>query len=202
MHSPTHLTMDSLLAHAESTSSTFLYLVLALLSHSSSETFSHAASHLGVSHTISTLLRSLPYHASKGRMVIPAEITARHDVNHEEVFRKGGHAKGIDNAVFEFATVANDHLITAREMLKEGGGKVPEGVRPVFLSAVSCCCILTFSCANAYGSGVVLWCLQIPTALYLERLEKSNFDAFDHSLQVRTWRLPWRMWQGYYKATF
>ena len=69
-------------------------------------------------------------------MVIPAEITARHGVSQEEVFRKGGNAKGIDDAVFEFATVANDHLITAREMFKETGGKVPGPARPVFLSAV------------------------------------------------------------------
>lgn len=136
--------MDSLLAHAESTSSTFNYLLLALLSLSSSETLSHAASHVGVSQTIATLLRSLPYHAHKGKMVIPAEVTAKHGVSQEEVFRYGGEAKGVDEAVFEFATVANDHLMTAREMLKgdsRSGGKVPDRARPVFLSAVS-----RFSC--------------------------------------------------------
>lgn len=137
MHNAAHLTTDTLLAHAESTSSTFLYLLLSLLSLTSSHTFSHAASHLGVSQTVSTLLRALPYHAARGKMVIPAEVTARHGVSQEEVFRKGGNAKGIDEAVFEFATLANDHLITAREMFKECGGKVPENARPVFLSAVS-----------------------------------------------------------------
>lgn len=70
-------------------------------------------------------------------MVIPAEITARHGVSQEEVFRQGGNAKGIDDAVFEFATVANDHLITAREMFKDTDSKVPGPARPVFLSAVS-----------------------------------------------------------------
>ncbi|CAL1713126.1 unnamed protein product [Somion occarium] len=136
LYTPTHMTLDSLLAHAESTSSTFNYLLLSMLSLSSSEQLSHAASHLGVSQTIGTLLRSLPYHAKSGRMVIPAEITAKHGVNQEEVFRYGGEAKGVDDAVFEFATVANDHLITAREMFKETGGKVPDRARPVFLSAV------------------------------------------------------------------
>lgn len=77
-------------------------------------------------------------------MVIPAEVTAKHGVSQEEVFRYGGEAKGVDEAVFEFATVANDHLMTAREMLKgdsRSGGKVPDRARPVFLSAVS-----RFSC--------------------------------------------------------
>ncbi|CAL1713125.1 unnamed protein product [Somion occarium] len=104
LYTPTHMTLDSLLAHAESTSSTFNYLLLSMLSLSSSEQLSHAASHLGVSQTIGTLLRSLPYHAKSGRMVIPAEITAKHGVNQEEVFRYGGEAKGVDDAVFEFAT--------------------------------------------------------------------------------------------------
>ncbi|KAI0781990.1 Squalene/phytoene synthase [Abortiporus biennis] len=177
LHSPTHLTLESLTAHAESTSSTFLYLLLSLLSLSSSSTLSHAASHVGVSQSISTLLRALPFHAANGRMVIPAEITARHGVSQEEVFRKGGHAKGIDEAVFEFATVANDHLITAREMFKESGGKVVQRARPVFMTA-------------------------IPAALYLERLEKVNFDAFHPSLQLRTWRLPWRVYREYYNGRF
>ena len=108
-----------------------------MLNQSSSHEFSHAASHVGIAQTIATLLRSLPYHASKRHMVIPAEITARHGVSQEDVFRQGGSAKSIDDAVFEFATVANDHLITAREMFKETGGKVPGAVKPVFMAAVS-----------------------------------------------------------------
>lgn len=81
-------------------------------------------------------------------MVIPAEITAKHGVNQEEVFRlasegprsKGqatdGSKKGLEEAVFEFATVANDHMITARDMFKETAGKVPDEGMPVFLSGV------------------------------------------------------------------
>ncbi|OSD07220.1 hypothetical protein PYCCODRAFT_1402661 [Trametes coccinea BRFM310] len=182
LHTPTHLTLESLTAHAESTSSTFFYLLLSLLNLSSSSTFSHAASHLGIAQSIHVLLRALPYHASKGRMVIPAEITARHGVRQEDVFRRGGNADGISDAVFEFATVANDNLLTAREMFKSGssggdGGKVPQVAMPVFL----------------YG---------IPTRDYLGRLEAVNFDAFAPSLQVRDWKLPWRIWRGYYKREF
>ncbi|KAH9891650.1 isoprenoid synthase domain-containing protein [Cubamyces lactineus] len=180
LHAPTHLTLESLTAHAESTSSTFLYLLLSLLNLSSSSTLSHAASHLGVAQGIHVLLRALPYHASKGRMVIPAEITARHGVRQEDVFRRGGDADGISDAVFEFATVANDNLLTAREMVKQSGGdggKVPQVAMPAFL----------------YG---------IPTRDYLGRLEAVNFDAFQPSLQLRDWRLPWRIWRGYYKRDF
>ncbi|THH16562.1 hypothetical protein EW146_g4100 [Bondarzewia mesenterica] len=159
---PAHMTTDSLTAHAESTSSTLLYLFLSLLD-LSSETLSHAASHLGVAQSLCILLRALPYHASKGRMVIPATITAKHGVRQEEVFRKGPTAEGIEDAVFEFATLANDHLITAREMFKETGGKVPQAAMPVFVSGV-------------------------PVASYLKRLEGVNFNAFHPSLQLRDWK--------------
>lgn len=78
-------------------------------------------------------------------MVIPAEITAKHLVNQQEVFKIAlqgkrkdqGSAKGLEDAVFEFATVANDHIITARDMLKETEGKVPAEAMPIFLSGVS-----------------------------------------------------------------
>ncbi|KZT73761.1 hypothetical protein DAEQUDRAFT_742871 [Daedalea quercina L-15889] len=173
---PTHMTLDSLTSHAESTSSTFLYLQLSLLSLSASTSLSHAASHLGIAQGITTLLRALPYHASQGRMVIPAEITARHGVSQEEIFRKGGQARGFEDAVFEFAVVANDNLQTCREILK-AENKNPGSARPVLLNAV-------------------------PTRLYLERLEAANFNAFDPSLQVRGWKLPWRIWSSYYKGQF
>ena len=138
------MTMDSLLTHAESTASTLNYLLLRLSSLHTSDLLSHAASHMGVAQTITTLLRALPYHASQRRMIIPAEITAKHGVNQEAVFRSISGAtdvtengKKLEEAVFEFATVANDHVSTAREMFKEEGGKVPARAMPLFLSMVT-----------------------------------------------------------------
>jgi NADH dehydrogenase [ubiquinone] 1 alpha subcomplex assembly factor 6 len=138
LQTPTHLTIDSLTSHAESTSSTVLYLVLSLLSLSSSN-LSHAASHLGIAQTIITLLRALPFHSKNKRMVIPAEITAKHGVKQEDVFRQGPRIPGMEDAVFEFATIANDHLTTAREMLMKSEGlnsRVPREALPVFLVGV------------------------------------------------------------------
>lgn len=178
LNTPTHLTAETLTAHAESTSSSMLYLLLSLLSLPSS-TLSHAASHIGIAQTFTTLLRALPFHASNKRMVIPAEITAKHGVKQEDVFRYGPQADGIEDAVFEFATLANDHLLTARDMLKDGGleSKVPARAMPVFLAGV-------------------------PLANFLGRLEQSNFNAFVPNLQVRDWKLPWQIWRSYYNREF
>ncbi|KAJ3509997.1 hypothetical protein NLJ89_g4917 [Agrocybe chaxingu] len=179
LSTPSHLTIDSLTAHAESTSSTVLYLLLSLLSLPSS-TLSHAASHLGAAQTFSTLLRALPYHAKHGRMVIPAEITAKHGVSQEEVFRHGPDAEGIEDAVFEFATLAHDHLNTARTMLAASdgaNGRVPREAMSVFLPGVQ-------------------------VSNYLKRLEKSGFNVFDASLQAKDGWLPLQMWWSNYKALF
>ncbi|KAF8967161.1 isoprenoid synthase domain-containing protein [Flammula alnicola] len=173
------LTVDSLTSHAESTSSTVLYLLLSLLSLPSS-TLSHAASHLGTAQTFATLLRALPFHAKHGRMAIPAEITAKHGVSQEDVFWHGPDARGIEDAVFEFATIAHDQLNTAREMLvnSEGSnGRVPGEAMPVFLAGV-------------------------PVSNYLQRLEKAGFDAFDGKLQQRDGLLAWQMWLANYKKCF
>jgi NADH dehydrogenase [ubiquinone] 1 alpha subcomplex assembly factor 6 len=198
LENPTHFTVDSLTAHAESTSSTMLYLLLSVLrlnaksgdkaysfanlsrphDHSPAadpydpDTLAHAASHLGVAQTIATLLRALPFHASHGRLVVPAEITARHGVRDEDVFRHGGEAKGIDDAVYELACVAHGHLGAAREMFAgQEGGKVPARAAPVFLAGV-------------------------PVASYLGRLEAADFDAFSPSLLKKDWKLPWRIWRA------
>lgn len=127
------MTVDSLTAHAEATSSTMFYLLASLLS-LSSPTLDHAASHLGVAQTFTTLLRGLPFHVKHGRMVIPTEITSKHGVVQEEVIRNG-HAKGLDSAVFELATLANDHLLTARNIAHQKG--VPSGALPILLAGVS-----------------------------------------------------------------
>jgi len=179
LENPTHISLTSLRAYSESTSSTINYLLLSLLS-INNDTSSHAASHLGLASTLTTLLRALPFHASRhSNIVIPSEITAKHGVTHEDVIRYGGAAEGISAAVFEFACIAKEELDVAREeMLRDvPGGKVPMQPLPVFLSG-------------------------IPAASYLERLEAVDFDAFHPSLQVRDWKLPFRIWRQRSKRMF
>ena len=90
----------------------------------------------------------------------------------------GPEAGGLRDAVFEIATRANDHLITARKMLgevgEEGRGK---GVFATYLPAVA-------------------------VSAYLERLEKADFNAFEPGLMRREWRLPWRVYRAAGKKEF
>ncbi|KAF7365215.1 UPF0551 protein, mitochondrial [Mycena venus] len=172
-----NLPADALVAHAESVSSSVLYLLLALRGLSGAEDLAHAASHLGTAQTLATLLWSLPHHASQRRLPIPLDLCARHGVKQEDVFRHGGNANGVDAAVYDFAVLANDHMLTAREVFKGTGGKVPAVAMPVFLAGV-------------------------PVATFLAQLERINFDAFARSLAMRDWRLSWKIWSGYYRRMF
>ncbi|KAH7336893.1 isoprenoid synthase domain-containing protein [Rhizoctonia solani] len=164
-----YMTVEAVTQYAESASSTLLYLLLSLLHQSHSDTLAHASSHVGIARSLATLLRALPFHATRRRMIIPVEITAKHGVRQEEVFRMGGDAQGIADAVFEFATVANDHILTARSAFKDS--RIPSEAMPVFLSAV-------------------------PVVSFLSRLEEVNFDAFAPQLQAKSWRLPLSIWSA------
>lgn len=42
---------------------------------------------------------------------------------------------------------------------------------------------------------------QVPSAKYLEKLERYNFNAFEPKLQLRSWRLPLDIWSAYRNQT-
>jgi len=141
------MALESLTAHAEATYSTLLYLLLSLRQlkepPATLDTLSHVASHLGIAQCISVLLRAMPYHASRGHLVIPVDIAAKHGLRQEELFRslKGGNPEnihGLQDAVYDFAVVANDQLLAAKSMFEK---EVPEESKrnsiPVFLQGVS-----------------------------------------------------------------
>ncbi|KAL2682753.1 hypothetical protein Neosp_007208 [[Neocosmospora] mangrovei] len=97
-------------------------------------------------------------------------------VKEEEVFRQGPNAPGLQDAVFQVATRANDHLITAREMLKRlKAGEDPghefehHGEDEHFYEEES-----DTIKEIRQGFGVLLEA--IPAAQYLQRLEKADFD--------------------------
>ncbi|KAK6533533.1 hypothetical protein TWF694_002472 [Orbilia ellipsospora] len=175
-------TLDSLESYSESTYSSLHYLSLEALNYKST-TLDHIASHIGKASGIAAVLRGTPLLASRGpnsanaAVILPVEVCAKHNLRQEDVIRHGGKAAGLKDVVFEVATRANDHLITAREMLKRAGNEATGLAFTTFLPAV-------------------------PTSLYLSRLEKLDFDVFDPSLQMREWRLPWKAYMANTRRQF
>ncbi|KID92651.1 phytoene synthetase/ ribosomal protein S6 [Metarhizium guizhouense ARSEF 977] len=196
--------------YAENTYSTMMYTTLASMPLRSMHV-DHLASHIGKACGIIAVLRGIPVLAAPGRpvktptgadapptrepsLLLPLDIMAEEGVKEEEVFRQGPSAPGLQDAVFKVATRANDHLITAREMLKRlKAGEDPghefehEGeAEHIYLGESD----TTKEIRQSFG--VLLEA--VPASHYLENLEKVNFDPF--AVKSGGWRLPWRIWQS------
>ncbi|XP_056017187.1 NADH dehydrogenase (ubiquinone) complex I, assembly factor 6-like [Ostrea edulis] len=93
----------------------------------------HAASHLGRCYGIVSLLKATPSQLSKGRVLFPHDLLAKHSVSQEDI-KRGTNVKGVNDVVFDIASVAKQHLDKARSLK----GNVPKQVVPVFLPSVFC----------------------------------------------------------------
>lgn len=145
-------------------------------------------------------------------MTLPLDVMAEAGVREEDVLRQGAEAMGLRDAVFQVATRASDHLITARQMLKNvregrdvghefehegeeghdyygdregigGGGKSGQQKQEM---------------ERAFG----VFMPAVSTELWLQRLERLDFDVFREELRRREWRLPWKAWLAYRKRLF
>ncbi|GLU05622.1 hypothetical protein SLE2022_227140 [Rubroshorea leprosula] len=174
--------IEELEKYAEDTVSTLLYMTLQAGGIRSTAA-DHAASHVGKASGLLLLLKSLPYHASRNRLFsyIPAKVAAKHGL----LVKEGGRTEirldsreGLCDAVFEMASVANSHLLKAREL----ASSVPVEVRKVLLPA-------------------------LPAQVLLDTLSQVQFDVFDSRLArgilgiPPLWyqlKLKWYSWRGKY----
>lgn len=204
--------LASLEEYAENTYSTLMYSNLAALPIQSMH-MDHLASHIGKACGIVAVLRGIPILAApsppvkspggasvaSGRnpvLLLPLDVMAETGLKEEDVYRNGPQAEGFQDAVFKVATRAHDHLITAREMLKNlQAGQNPgheyehhgEEQHEYPLVAVGD----DTERDLRRGFGVLLE--GVPVGDYLTRLEAQNFDPF---MVKSSWKLPWRLWRA------
>jgi NADH dehydrogenase [ubiquinone] 1 alpha subcomplex assembly factor 6 len=196
--------LETLEDYAENTYSGLMYSTLAAMPMRSVHV-DHLASHIGKACGIVAALRGVPVLAappppqgqevSSGRepvLLLPLEVMAAAGVSEEDVFRQGPTAPGFKDAVFRVATRANDHLITAREMMKniEAGRQAGhdfehEGEEQHVYEESDAARDMRM------GFGVLLEA--VPANDYLIELEKRDFDPFAVG---KSWRLPWRIWRA------
>lgn len=193
--------------YAESTYATLMYITLAMLPLRSMHV-DHLASHIGKAYGITAILRGIPILAAPAPstndpsipqrnpvLLLPLDIMADVGLREEDVYRQGPHAPGLQEAVFRVATRANDHLITAREMIKniragqdpghayehagEDGHTYGEAETREEIQALQ------------KGFGILLEA--VPTQDFLTRIETADFDAF----RVKSsWKLPWSLYRA------
>lgn len=221
---PGFTNISELESYAESTYSMLLYLTLSAIP-LNSLTADHVASHVGKAAGLAAVLRGVPLLAFPGapnshsnnpagmglpmtrdrqRVVnLPLDVMSQCGVREEDIYRNGGNAEGLRDAVFAVATRASDHLITARSLAKEinsyqepshefehlydegheyaiqsTDAQQPQEVRKRDLQ-------------QAYG---VIMGPAISTQLWLDRLQKVDFDIFHNSLRIQEWKLPIVAW--------
>lgn len=207
-----HASLASLDDYAENTYSTIMYATLAAMALRSMHV-DHLASHIGKACGIVAVLRGIPVLAAPSRpvktpsgldapatgapsLLLPLDVMADEGVREEDVFRHGPAAPGLQDAVFKVATRANDHLLTARDML----ARIKQGQDPghAFEHAGE-----TEHVYDGDGDGDAVRDVRrgfgvlleaVPAAQYLESLERANFDPF--AVQSGGWRLPWSIWKS------
>lgn len=211
---PPYPTLSALETYAENTYSTLLYLTLSTLPQTSITT-DHIASHIGKAAGIAAVLRGIPLIAfpqpqpnstanhitgssgpTQGAVLLPLDVMASSNVREEDIFRQGGAAPGLKDAVFTVATRANDHLITAREMLSKLRSEGSLGhefehahdgeheYTPAQMSTGSEQQLRDVEAA--FG----VFMPSISTQGWLDRLQAADFDIFDARLRTGDWKLP------------
>lgn len=110
------ITTKELEQYAEESVSSIYYLLAKILKCENIDV-DHALSHLGKAHGIVNLLRAQSkLDRSKG-VCIPQEIMLKHGISQERILRSKLEDKGVQDCVFEIASVANSHLEKVRQIL-------------------------------------------------------------------------------------
>ncbi|KAF9931414.1 NADH dehydrogenase (ubiquinone) complex I, assembly factor 6 [Linnemannia zychae] len=161
---PQFMTLGQMETYCENTFGSLLYLQLESVGVKSLEA-DHAASHMAKAMGIATMLRAFPFHMRQNRMIIPAEITAKHNLSQEALFRNPAITPALQDATLEVATAAHTHLATAQSYMDN----LPREALPVLIAGV-------------------------PTESYLNQLEKADFNPLAPNLQQREWFLPAKLW--------
>lgn len=227
-----YVTMDALDQYAENTYSTLMYLTLQsipLSSITADHVASHIGKAAGIVAVLRGLpllaFPAAPRHhfnltglnttaqqqrrtSQQGVVTLPLDVMAEVGLREEDVLRKGANAEGLRDAVFKVATRASDHIITARSMLKnlqrgedvghpfehdgkEGHqytqGSAPAGVEEQRTDIEQ-------------GFGIMM--PAVSTSLWLDRLQKLDFDIFQEELRRREWKLPWKAYLAYNRRFF
>lgn len=172
---------------------------------------SDLAAHLGQAAAVGLMILGCRYYATLRNVVtMPVDIMAKHDLSQESVLQllQGRLDEGtseeanvrekLKEVVFETATTANDHILTARKLLAELKLKIPQVV-----AANGNDTLLAKQARkwrkNVPDSIMVPLLTATPTTLYLKKLEVCDFDILHPKLGQREWRLAWTSFVNYYQ---
>ena len=153
----------------------------------------------------------------QGVVRLPLDVMAETGLKEEDVFRRGVEAEGFREAVFKVATRASDHLITARSMvanLRKGGGVGHEFEYKGEEERVGYVGEYDGDGDEGEGDGAGRMGLDdvergfgvfmhaVPTQLWLQRLQRVDFDVFREEMRRGEWKLPWKAYLAWRRREF
>ncbi len=124
----------------------------------------------GLAWGLTGLLRALPFHASRGQIFLPADLLDAHHVDRQALLT-GRTTPELLNALAELRARARTALAATRRKIRS----IPPECAPAFL-VVS---------------------LVEPL---LDRMDRSGFDPFRHSVEWPQWRTQLRLWRAARRA--
>jgi phytoene synthase len=156
-------------AYLRLTSSTLFELVGEMID-GEGPAFTSAAEHAGLAYGITGLLRTLPLHASRGQIYLPADVLGRHAVDPQTIL-SGTSSPELLNALKELRAKAREHYGELDRLLPS----LPRAAQPAFLPLVL---------ANAY----------------LEEMDRRGYDPFATAVEIPQVRRQWKLWRAARRA--
>ncbi|KAG7691412.1 hypothetical protein KL930_005288 [Ogataea haglerorum] len=159
--------------------------------------------HIGQSTAIASFLLGSRYYAtSRSQVLLPLESIAKRNISQEDVLRylqsedpDQERDEEVREIVFDVATVANDHLLTARTKFNDLKGEIhdlvdKEGSLELKLGWEQ----LNHGVPDAMFLPMMNG---LPTICFLEKLEKYDFEIRNPNLNIKDWRLAWKTYRSY-----
>jgi phytoene synthase len=152
--------------YCDSTAGALFRLATTLLAGRELQGIAEPLTHAGRTYAITGLLRVFALHASRGQVYLTLDVLARHGVAREDVVSGKG-APGLPAVLAEIRALARGHYDEASRRLTS----LPRESLPAFLP------------------------LEL-VPLYLDRMEKADYDPFRTPIEVPQWRRQWRLWRA------
>lgn len=163
-------TLADLEGYCGETSSVLIRLACLILADGSDPGGATAAGHAGVAYALAGLMRSLPWHARRGQVYLPADILTRSGVTRDDIVRGRG-GPGLHRALMEIRGIARQHVRRAQASLQGA----PDVVKPAFLPLA----------------------LVEP---YLKRMERRGYDPLNDVITLPMWRRHFALIQASFRG--
>jgi NADH dehydrogenase [ubiquinone] 1 alpha subcomplex assembly factor 6 len=201
-----YLTQGALLSPGVSPSSIKLLEYSSLLQ----QQVNDIAAHIGQATAICAMILGCQFYgSSRNQVTLPIHLMTKFDLSQESLLRlTQGHIKDsqeiesikekLKAIVYETAITANDHILSAKSKLSKSKLEIKNIVKANQQDKLIQSQFKKWR-KNIPDAIYVPYMLAIPTQLYLERLQKYDFDIFHPKMLQKEWKLPWRSFKSFYQ---